>query len=125
LKVSILNIINNIIMANNKKKLIRAGQSTSEAVQQENKINVPHLNKSWRELNERVGNIQYMLDELNKKVSDMNTKHLNMIEENSINIEALNTQVQTLERVKTNPTRRLLPRPYGGKKTKKLFYKKR
>ncbi len=112
-------------MANNKKKLIRAGQSTSEAVQQENKINVPHLNKSWRELNERVGNIQYMLDELNKKVSDMNTKHLNMIEENSINIEALNTQVQTLERIKTNPTRRLLPRPYGGKKTKKLFYKKR
>ena len=32
---------------------------------------------------------------------------------------------QTLERVKTTPARRLLPRPYGGKKTKKLFYKKR
>ena len=48
-----------------------------------------------------------------------------MNEENTINIEALNTQVQTLERVKTTPARRLLPRPYGGKKTKKLFYKKR
>mgnify|MGYP001195185084 FL=1 len=112
-------------MANNKKKLIRAGQENSAVVQQENNINVQHLNKSWRELNERVGNIQYMLDELNKKVSDMNTKHLNMIEENSISIEALNTQVQTLERVKTTPARRLLPRPYGGKKAKKLFYKKR